>query len=267
MAETVSEKAAIEPSKLYSVESVTKVHHWTDELFSFRTTRDAKFDFVSGQFVMVGLMVDGKPILRAYSIASGLAESELEFFSVKVPNGPLTSRLQNIQAGDSILVGRKPTGTLVLDALRPGRRLYMLGTGTGLAPWLALIRDPAVYSAFDKVVVIHSVRQTADLAYREILAGDPAYILSQATGKLLYYPTVTREDYRNTGRITELLTSGKLFSDLKVETLDPERDRVMICGSPSFNADIKALLGERGFAEGALSAPGDFVIEKAFVEG
>ncbi|AEG49810.1 Ferredoxin--NADP(+) reductase [Sphingobium chlorophenolicum L-1] len=264
---SVQNAGGIQATKTYSVESVTSVHHWTDELFSFRTTRDDNFDFVSGQFVMVGLMVDGQPILRAYSIASGIAESELEFFSVKVPNGPLTSRLQNVKAGDPVLVGRKPTGSLVLNALKPGRRLYMLGTGTGLAPWLSLIRDPAVYSAFDEVIVIHSVRQTADLAYRDVLEGDATRILPQSAGKLRYYPTVTREDYRNTGRITELMKSGKLLSDLNVGALDPKTDRIMICGSPPFNTDVKALLGELGFAEGALSAPGDFVLEKAFVEG
>jgi ferredoxin--NADP+ reductase len=257
----------IQPTKAYSVEKVTWIRHWTDDLFSLRTTRDPRFEFVSGQFVMVGLMTDEGAVLRAYSVASGVAEDELEFYSIKVPDGPLTSRLRHVAPGDAVLVGRKPTGTLVLGGLKPGRRLYLVGTGTGLAPWLSLVRDPATYERFGDVVVIHSVRQVQDLNYRELFEGDHATLCADAPGKLRYYPTVTREAFRNTGRVTDLIASGKLFADLDVAHLDPAVDRLMICGSPSVNADLKALLLDRGYVEGSVSAPGDFVLEKAFVDG
>ncbi|WP_337185273.1 ferredoxin--NADP reductase [Phenylobacterium sp.] len=266
MTDATLARAAIQPTKAFSVETVTWIHHWTEDLFSFRTTRDADFRFASGQFVMVGLMVPEGPLLRAYSIASATAGSELEFYSIKVPDGPLTSRLQNIQVGDPVLVGRKPTGTLVLDGLKPGKRLYMIGTGTGLAPWLSLARDPETYARFDDVVLIHSVRQVRDLNYRDVFEGDPS-ALAKGAERLRYYPTVTREAFRNTGRVTDLIKAGKLFADLGVPALDPSTDRLMICGSPSVNADLKAILLERGFSEGSVSSPGDFVLEKAFVEG
>ncbi|MBS0489787.1 MAG: ferredoxin--NADP reductase [Proteobacteria bacterium] len=251
------------------VETVTWVQHWTDELFSFRTTRDPGLRFSSGQFVMVGLEVDGKPLVRAYSIASPSWHDELEFYSIKVADGPLTSRLQKIKVGDEVLIGKKPTGTLVLDGLKPGKRLYMVGTGTGLAPWLSLARDPEVYDRFDEVIVTHTVRNVADLNYAELFEKElrEDEILSEVIGdKLRYYPTVTREPFRTQGRITDLITSGKIFEDLGVPPLDPAVDRLMLCGGPSVLADLKTLLVERGYVEGSLAAPGDFVLEKAFVE-
>jgi ferredoxin--NADP+ reductase len=257
----------VAPTKAYSVEAVTWLRHWTPELFSFRTTRDAGFRFESGQFVMVGLMTPEGPLLRAYSVASGAEDRELEFYSIKVPDGPLTSRLQHARVGDQLLIGRKPTGTLVLGGLTPGRRLYMIGSGTGLAPWLSLVRDQAVYDRFEEVIVIHSVREVRDLAYRDLFENAPAALPAAAAERLRYYPTVTREAFRNTGRVTDLIRSGKLFADLGAPPLDPAADRVMICGSPSVNTDLKALLLETGFTEGAVSAPGAFVLEKAFVEG
>lgn len=250
-------------------ETVTSVRHWTPSLFSFTTTRDPSFRFLSGQFVMLGLMVEGKPLLRAYSIASPAWHDELEFYSIKVQDGPLTSRLQRIEVGDTLLIGKKPTGTLVLDGLRPGKTLYMLGTGTGLAPWLSLARDPEVYERFDKVVVTHTVREVADLNYRELfetgLKEDE--ILSEIIGdKLLYYPTVTREPFKTKGRITDLIASGQIFDDLGLPPLDPARDRLMMCGGPSVLADLKTLLIDRGYDEGSVANPGDFVLERAFVE-
>lgn len=250
-------------------EHVTWVRHWTDALFSFGTTRDRGFRFSSGQFVMLGLEVDDRPLLRAYSIASPSWSDELEFYSIKVANGPLTSRLKSIQPGDTVLVGRKATGTLVLDALRPGRTLYLLSTGTGLAPFLSLIRDPDVYERFERVVVTHSCRTVADLSYAaligEDLPADPD--LGDLIGeRLIYYPTVTRENFRNVGRITDLIESGQLFADIGAPKFDSAADRVMICGGPAFLRDAKVALLARGFEEGSLASPGDFVIERAFVD-
>lgn len=261
--------AGAKKSGAFNIERVTYVRHWTDELFTLRTTRDPTFRFDSGQFVMLGLMVDGKPLLRAYSIASPSWHDELEFYSIKVKDGPLTSRLMHIVEGDELLIGRKPTGTLVLDGLRPGRNLYMLGTGTGLAPWLSLVRDPEVYERFDKVIITHTVRNVADLGYREFLShelpNDPD--LGEMIGpKLIYYPTVTREPFPNQGRITDLIQSGKLFDDIGLPPFDVTRDRVMLCGGPSVLVDLKDLLLARGYEEGSISAPGDFVLERAFVE-
>ncbi|THD52269.1 ferredoxin--NADP reductase [Phenylobacterium sp.] len=254
----------------FFVETVTWVQHWTESLFSFRTTRDPALRFASGQFVMVGLeKEDGKPLVRAYSIASPSWHEELEFYSIKVPDGPLTSRLQKIQVGDQVLIGRKPTGTLVLDGLRPGKRLYMLGTGTGLAPWLSLVRDPEVYERFDEVIVTHTVREVADLNYRELLSGALAEdeILGELIGpKLRYYPTVTREPFQTQGRITDLIASGQLFRDLGTPPFDPAVDRVMLCGGPSVLADLKQQLLDIGYQEGSIASPGDFVLERAFVE-
>lgn len=269
MSEVSAAPAAKKASGAFLVERVTWVQHWTDSLFSFRTTRDPGLRFSSGQFVMVGLEVDGKPLVRAYSIASPSWHDELEFYSIKVPDGPLTSRLQKIQVGDELLIGRKPTGTLVLDGLKPGKRLYMLGTGTGLAPWLSLAREPEVYERFDEVIVTHTVREVADLNYRELLERELVEdeILGEVIdGKLKYYPTVTREPFKTQGRITDLITSGKVFEDLGVPPLDPAVDRLMLCGGPSVLADLKTLLVERGFEEGSIANPGDFVLEKAFVE-
>ena len=261
---------ALKASGAFFVETVTWVQHWTDTLFSFRTTRDAALRFSSGQFVMVGLMKDdGKPLLRAYSIASPSWHEELEFYSIKVPDGPLTSRLQNIKVGDQVLIGRKPTGTLVLDGLKPGKRLYMLGTGTGLAPWLSLARDPEVYDRFDDVIVTHTVRNVADLNYAELLDHELAQdeILGELIGpKLKYYPTVTREPFKTQGRITDLIASGQMFRDLGLPPLNPAEDRVMLCGGPSVLVDLKQQLLDLGYVEGSLSSPGDFVLERAFVE-
>ena len=253
----------------FLTETVTWVQHWTDQLFSFRTTRDPAFRFQSGQFVMVGLEVDGKPLLRAYSIASPSWHEELEFYSIKVADGPLTSRLQKIKVGDQVLIGKKPTGTLVLDGLKPGKRLYMLGTGTGLAPWLSLARDPEVYDRFDEVIVTHTVRAVADLNYRELFEVELKQdeILGEIIGdKLRYYPTVTREPFKTQGRITNLIASGQIFADLGLPKLDPAVDRLMLCGGPSVLADLKAQLEGYGYVEGSLSAPGDYVLERAFVE-
>ena len=253
----------------FLVETVTRVQHWTDSLFSFRTTRDPGLRFSSGQFLMVGLEVGGKPLVRAYSIASPSWHDELEFYSIKVADGPLTSHLQKIKVGDEVLIGKKPTGTLVLDGLKPGKRLYMLGTGTGLAPWLSLAREPEVYDRFDEVIVTHTVRNIADLNYRELfeheLPNDE--ILGELIGgKLRYYPTVTREPFKTEGRITDRITSGALFQDLGTPPLDPTVDRLMLCGGPSVLADLKAILLAKGFEEGSIASPGDFVLEKAFVE-
>lgn len=250
-------------------ERVLSVHHWTDRLFSFTTTRDPALRFSNGHFTMIGLRVDGKPLLRAYSIVSANYEDHLEFLSIKVPHGPLTSRLQHIQAGDTIIVGKKPTGTLLIDYLLPGKRLYLLGTGTGLAPFMSIVRDPETYEKFEQVILVHGVRIKDELAYHDMLVEHlPNHeILGElVTSKLRYYPTVTRESYRNMGRMTELIEAGKLFVDLGVPPLDPTTDRVMICGSPAMLRDLKRMLEERRFTEGNTTKPGDFVIERAFAE-
>jgi ferredoxin--NADP+ reductase len=248
---------------------VIDVHHWTDRLFSFKTTRDPALRFANGQFTMIGLEVEGKKILRAYSIASANWEEHLEFLSIKVANGPLTSRLKEIKPGDTVLVGRKPTGTLVCDYLLPGKRLYLLSTGTGLAPFLSVIHDLATYERFEQVILVHGVREVDELAYREYLMEHlPAheFLGEMVSSKLRYYPTVTREEFVNMGRITDLIDNGKLFTDLDVPPLDPAHDRVMICGSPEMLRDLKSRLVDRGFHEGNTSHPGDFVIERAFAD-
>ena len=250
-------------------ERVLSVHHWTDNLFTFTTTRDPALRFKNGQFVMIGLPVDGKPLLRAYSIASANYEETLEFFSIKVQNGPLTSRLQHLKVGDEVIVGRKPTGTLLVDYLVPGRRLYLLSTGTGLAPFMSLIKDPETYETYEKVILVHGVRTVAELAYQDFITRElpeNEYFGELVREKLIYYPTVTREAYRNQGRITDLITSGKLFEELGLPPLDKEDDRVMLCGSPQLLDDMRVILKDRGFEEGSTTEPGDFVIEKAFVE-
>jgi ferredoxin--NADP+ reductase len=250
-------------------ERVLSVHHWTESLFSFRTTRDPSFRFRSGQFTMIGIPVNGKPLLRAYSVASAHYEEELEFFSIKVQDGPLTSRLQHLKEGDAIMVSRKPTGTLVLDNLAPGKHLYLLGTGTGLAPFLSLIKDPETYERFEKVIIVHGVRFTKDLAYSEIISEvlpNDEFVGEMIRDQLIYYPTVTREEFRNKGRITDLMVSGKLFSDVGLPVMNRDDDRFMLCGSPAMLADVRALLDSKGWIEGNHGEPGDFVIEKAFVE-
>ncbi|NTF53013.1 ferredoxin--NADP reductase [Agrobacterium rhizogenes] len=258
-----------QPNTAFYKETVTSVKHWTESLFSFKITRDPGFRFVSGQFVMLGLILNGKPLLRAYSIASPSHANELEFYSIKVPDGPLTSRLGQIREGDEVLVGRKPTGTLVLDGLNPGRNLFLVSTGTGLAPFIGLAQDPETYDRFDKVVISHTVRQVADLNYHELLCQElqsDEYLGELVTAKLAYYPSVTREPFRNQGRITDLIQSGKIFSDLKLPVFDPACDRVMLCGGPSVLGDLKTILHVRGFKEGSVSNPGEFVLERAFVE-
>jgi len=256
-------------SGAFYLETVTYVEHWTDELFTLRTTRDPGLRFASGQFVMLGLLADGKPLLRAYSVVSAYYADELEFYSIKVQDGPLTSRLQHVKVGDQVLVGRKPTGTLILDGLKPGKNLYMLGTGTGLAPFLSLARDPETYERFEKVIVTHTVRHVADLSYREFLTrelpNDPD-LGELVAPKLIYYPSVTRDPFQHQGRITDLIQSGKLFEDIGLPPFDRTRDRVMLCGGPSVLADLKQLLLDRDYEEGSVAAPGDFVLERAFVE-
>jgi ferredoxin--NADP+ reductase len=253
-----------------STERVLSVHHWNESLFSFRTTRDASLRFINGQFVMLGLPQEGRPLTRAYSIASANHDEFLEFFSIKVPNGPLTSKLQHLAVGDEVVVSRKPTGTLVLRDLRPGRRLYMLATGTGLAPFLSLIQDPETYERFEKVILVHGVRAIDDLAYRDFISQElprHEFFSELVEGKLIYYPTVTREPFPQQGRVTELIESGDLFADLGLPPLDPAHDRVMICGSPHMIKDCCALLDARGFEISPhIGAAGDYVIERAFVE-
>ena len=250
-------------------ERVLSVHHWTETLFSFTTTRDPTFRFKNGQFTMIGLKVGEKPLLRAYSLASTNYDEALEFFSIKVPDGPLTSRLQNLKVGDPIIVGKKAVGTLVLDNLKDGRRLFLLGTGTGLAPFLSLIRDPETYERYEQVVLVHGCRQVAELAYGERIQSElpqDEFLGETIRQQLTYYPTVTREPFRNRGRITDLLTSGQLFADIDQQGFDPASDRFMLCGSPQMLADLKTIFEERGLTEGNTGEPGDYVIEKAFVE-
>jgi ferredoxin--NADP+ reductase len=251
-------------------ESVLSVHHWNDSLFSFRTSRDASLRFENGHFVMIGLEVAGRPLLRAYSIASANHDEHLEFLSIKVPDGSLTSRLQHIRAGDRILVSRKPTGTLLIQDLRPGRHLYLLATGTGLAPFLSIIKDPETYQRFEKVVLVHGVRTVSELAYADHLQSElpqHEFLGELVRSQLIYYPTVTREAFRHQGRITELLESGRLGRDIGLPALDPACDRAMICGSPGMLRDCSALLDARGFEISPhIGAPGDYVIERAFVE-
>jgi len=250
-------------------ERVLSVHHWTDRLFSFTTTRDQALRFSNGHFTMIGLRVNGKPLLRAYSIVSPNYEEHLEFLSIKVPDGPLTSRLQHIQVGDKIVVGKKPTGTLLIDYLLPGKNLYMLSTGTGMAPFLSILRDPETYERFEKVILVHGVRQVSELAYHDYLTQElpqHEFLGELITKQFLYYPTVTREPYQHQGRVTDLIDNGQLFADLGLPTLDPVNDRVMICGSPQMLKDLKRMLEERQFKEGNTSTPGDFVIERAFAD-
>ena len=258
---------------LPDAQTVTSVTHWTDSLFSFRVTRPASLRFRSGEFVMIGLPDDnGKPILRAYSIASPNWDEELEFYSIKVPDGPLTSRLQHIKPGDNIILRPKPVGTLVLDALLPGKRLWFLATGTGIAPFASLMRDPETYERYEQVIMMHTCRTAEELTYGaelvQNLRNDP--LLSELYGedfakRLLYYPTTTREESPLMGRITDNIASGKVLADLGLPPFSPETDRAMICGSLAFNVDVKAVLENLGLREGAKSEPKEFVVEKAFV--
>jgi ferredoxin--NADP+ reductase len=254
----------------FQEETVLSVHHWTDRLFSFKTTRDVSLRFSNGHFTMIGLRLEtGKPLLRAYSIASANYEDHLEFLSIKVQDGPLTSKLQHIQVGDKIVVGKKPTGTLLIDYLLPGKNLYLLGSGTGVAPFLSIIRDPETYEHYEKVILVHGVREVSELAYHEYLKDElpkHEFLGELVTNQMLYYPTVTREAFEHQGRITTLMESEKLCSDLGLPPLNPDRDRIMICGSPGLNKDMRAILEAKGFKEGSTTTPGDYVVERAFVE-
>jgi ferredoxin--NADP+ reductase len=255
------------PANVYA-EKVVSVTHYTDRLFSFRVTRPQSFRFRSGEFVMIGLPNAERPVFRAYSIASPAWDDELEFFSIKVPDGPLTSHLQKIVAGDTVIMRQKATGTLVLDALTPGKRLYMISTGTGIAPFASLIRDPETYEKFGQIVLTHTCRDVAELEYGAGLyrqsVEDP--LIGELTnGRLTYYSSTTRGQFPRMGRITTLIENGSLFADLGVEAFDPASDRVMICGSMAMLHDVKALVEKAGFRVGSHSEPGDFVVERAFV--
>ena len=250
-------------------ETVTSVHHWNETLFSFTTTRNQGLRFKNGHFTMIGLEVENKPLLRAYSIASANYEEEMEFFSIKVPDGPLTSELQKLEVGDEILVGTKPVGTLITDNLLPGKNLYLLSTGTGLAPFMSIIKDIDVYELFDNVILTHGVRYVSELAYQDRIENElpnNEYFGDIIREKLKYYPTVTREPYRNTGRLTDLLRSGKLTADLDLADIDPESDRFMLCGSPAMLDELTSMLDDLGFKEARGGQAGHYVIERAFVE-
>lgn len=250
-------------------ETVLSVRHWNDTLFSFTTTRDRGLRFKNGHFLMLGLEVEGKPLLRAYSVASPNYAEHLEFYSIKVQGGPLTSRLQHLKVGDSLFISKKPTGTLVLNTLQPGKRLFLLSTGTGLAPFMSIIRDPETYERFEQVVLVHGVRFASELGYAEYIRNElPSDELlgEQIKQQLLYYPTVTREPFENQGRITHLLENGKLCKDLGMPELNAADDRVMICGSPRMLADLVELIEKQGFTEGATHAPAQYAVERAFVE-
>ena len=253
----------------YSTERVLSVHHWSDNLFSFRTTRESGLRFENGQFVTIGLETDGRPLTRAYSIASPNYEEHLEFFSIIVPNGPLTSQLQHIKVGDELLVSNKPTGTLLVHDLKPAKNLYFLSTGTGLAPFISLIQDIEVYDRFEKVILVHGVRTVKELAYADFIQNElpnNEFFGEEKRSKLIYYPTVTREPFRNQGRITDLITSGKLFKDIGLPPMNPKDDRAMICGSSQMLKDLAMTLDSLGFVDSPrIGQPGDYVIERAFV--
>ena len=253
----------------FNEERVLNVHHWNDSVFSFTTTRNTAFHFRNGHFVMMGLEVDGRPLLRAFSLAGANYDEHLEFYSIKIPDGALTSRLQHIEPGRRILVGRKPTGTLLVENLRPGKRLYLLATGTGLAPFLSIIRDPVTYERYENVVLAHGVRRESDLAYRSFIEDElPRHVLvgEQVEQQLYYYPTVTREPFRNQGRLSDLVAEGKLARDLSLPAVDAEHDRFMLCGSPAMLKDLVTLLEAKGFDEASSDRRGSYVIERAFVE-
>ncbi len=257
-------------STAFITETVLDVRHWTDSYFSFTTTRDDGFRFDNGQFVMIGLEVNGKPLMRAYSIASANWEEQLEFFSIKVPEGPLTSRLQHIKPGDTVYLSRKPTGTLLISDLLPGKNLYLLSTGTGLAPFLSIIKDPETYERFENVVLTHGVRYAHDLAYADYVKKElphHEFLGEEIAKKLHYYPVVSREPFMHQGRVTELMDNGQMMRDLGLPELNPETDRAMICGSPQMLADFRKILDSRGFhAAARIGTPGHYVFERAFVE-
>jgi ferredoxin--NADP+ reductase len=250
-------------------ETVTDVHHWSDRLFTIRTTRDPTLRFRNGEFAMMGIMVDGKPLLRAYSMASANYEDFLEFYSIKVPDGPLTSRLQHIEVGDTVFVSKKPTGTLLWDHMRPGKHLYLLSTGTGLAPFLSIIKDPDVYENFAKVILVHGCRYINELTYENLITHElqnNEFFGDEVREKLIYYPAVTREKFKNYGRINTLIESGKLMKDIGLPPLNVEDDRFMLCGSPAMLKTLSEMLLNMGFEETRKSDFKEFVIERAFVE-
>ncbi len=250
-------------------QTVLNVHHWTDSLFSFSCTRDLSFRFENGQFTLIGLEVNGKPLVRAYSMVSANYEEELEFLSIKVQDGPLTSRLQHLKPGDPVYVSRKATGTLCADSLLPGKTLWMLSTGTGLAPFMSLIKDPAIYERYERVVLTHTCRYVAELAYQKYITQtlpQHEYLGELVQEKLVYYPTVTREPFQHAGRITHLIENQKLFTDVALPPFSVERDRLMLCGSPSMLKDLRAMLNGMGFKEGSHAHPGHYVVEKAFID-
>jgi ferredoxin--NADP+ reductase len=253
-----------------NVETVLDVHHWNDKLFSFKTTRSQSLKFRNGEFVMLGLPINGKPLIRAYSIASPNYEEHLEFLSIKVPDGALTSRLQHLTPGSQIVVSKKPTGTLVIDDLKPGKRLFLFATGTGLAPFISIIQDPHTYEKFEQVILCHGVRHVNELAYRHFITEQlpqHEYIGEMVSQQLIYYPTVTREPFENEGRLTAAITKNSLFRKLSIPSLDPDMDRAMICGNPEMLKDLSAILDERGFSISPKTGiQGDYVIERAFVD-
>ena len=249
-------------------EKVTEIHHWTDKTFSFKTTRNISFRFKNGEFAMIGLEIDGKPLLRAYSVVSPNHEDHLEFLSIKVPNGPLTSKLQHIKIDDEIIVNSKPTGTLVCDYLLPGRNLFLFSTGTGLAPFMSIVRDPETYEKFEKIILTHTVRTSKELAYKDLLTNlNNDEIYSEITkNNFIYFNTVTREKWDNEGRITDWIKENTLWNKVGVESFKPEIDRVMICGSEEMTFDLKKIFEKLGSKEGSTKVQGGFVIEKAFAE-
>jgi ferredoxin/flavodoxin---NADP+ reductase len=250
-------------------ERVLSVHHWTDKLFTLTTTRDPSFRFLNGQFTMIGIEVNGKPLMRAYSMVSANYEETLEYLSIKVPDGPLTSRLKDIKVGDTLLVNSKAVGTLILQNVLPGKNLYLLSTGTGMAPFMSVIKDPETYERFEKVILVHGVREVAELAYHDYLQNElpqNEFFGEQVRNQFIYYPTVTREAFKNQGRITDLIEKGMLEADIGLPPMSKENDRVMICGSPEMLRDLKTMFEARGWDEGNMSTPGHFVIERAFVE-
>ena len=252
-----------------STQSVTDVHHWNESLFSFKTTRDQSLRFENGHFVMLGMEVEGRPLMRAYSIASPNYDDELEFLSIKVPDGPLTSKLQDIKVGDELLVSSKPTGTLEVDHLLEGRNLYLISTGTGLAPFISIIQDPTVYERFDNVILTHGVRYVSELAYQDFILKDlpdNEFLGDDVKEKLIYYPTVTREDFHTRGRLTDLMNTEKLFMDIYQSIPNPEHDRFMICGSPSMLKETCCILDQMGFEESRQGIKAHYVIARAFVE-
>ena len=254
----------------FNTQKVLSVHHWTDAYFTFTCTRDESLRFENGQFVMVGLMVNGKPLMRAYSVASANWEEHLEFFSIKVQDGPLTSHLQHLKVGDDVLISKKPTGTLICGDLNPGKHLYLLSTGTGIAPILSITKDPEAYEQFEKIILVHGVRYKDDLAYYDRFTQElqeHEYLGDMVKEKLIYYPVVSREEFKHKGRLTDLMRNGKMFTDIGLPRIDPAVDRAMLCGSPAMLKETSEVLNEFGLTVSPkVGQRGDYLIERAFVE-